>query len=277
MRLIALFLSFALLQFSSGVNLVEVYATVTDERGELVRGLTREDFEVTEDGEPQSISTFVAGEFPLAVALALDRSWSMAGKPLALAKSAAHTFLGQLRTADRSMIIAIGNEAEIVAPLSSDRTGHHRALGSLEPWGTTSLHDAIIAAIDAIQPQQGRRALVVLSDGADRYSRATAGDVLTHARRSDVLVYPVALAKTRPELFAQLAVLTGGRSFHLTDPRELGPTFSAIAQELRYQYLLGYSPSRPIGGGSEEEWRSIQVRVERPGVRVRARDGYLAR
>src|SRR5688500_13965629 len=102
MRLLVLALALALAQFSSGVNLVEVYATVTDSRGDSVPNLTRADFEVLEDGQPQTISTFAAGEFPVSVALALDRSFSMAGEPLAMAKSAARVFLSDLRAADRS-------------------------------------------------------------------------------------------------------------------------------------------------------------------------------
>src|SRR5512145_386860 len=90
-------------QFSSGVQLVEVYATVTDEKGELYTGLRREDFEVYENNQLQEVSAFVAGEFPLTVALGVDRSWSMAGEPLRLAKQASQTFLRALTPADRSM------------------------------------------------------------------------------------------------------------------------------------------------------------------------------
>jgi Ca-activated chloride channel family protein len=88
-------------------------------------------------------------------------------------------------------------------------------------------------------------------------------------------VYPIAFGKTRPPLLAELAVVTGGRSFLLKDPRELERTLGTIARELRHQYLLGYTPARPIVPG-ESEWRSIRVmlRGNRPGIRVRARDGY---
>lgn len=276
MRLAALVLGALLWQFSSGVNLVEVYVTVTDAEGRLITDLDRDDFRVLEDGTEQEVSTFVAGEFPLSVALALDRSWSMAGERLALAKSAAHTFLGALRPDDRAMLVAVGSQLEMIAGLETSLEAKHQALRTLDPWGSTSLHDAIVASIAFIEPVGGRRALVILSDGVDRYSRATASDVLTRAREADVLVYPVALGEARSELFAELAVLTGGRSFHLRDPRRLEPTFASIADELRHQYLLGYTPSRPIGSG-EPEWRAIDVDVDRPGVRVRARDGYMAR
>lgn len=263
-------------QFSSGVNVVEVYASVTDDAGQPVTGLAREDFVVRESGQIQDVSTFAAGEFPLAAAVALDHSFSMAGERLGVAKSAARVFLGELRPEDESLVIGIGSEVETLAPRSTDRDAQYRALGALDTFGTTSLHDAIIAAIDAVQDARGRRALVLLSDGDDRYSKARAGDVLSRARRTDVLIYPVALGRTRPSLFAELATLTGGRSFHVRDPRRLAETLRGIARELRHQYLLGYSPSRPIVTG-QEEWRPITVTVNRPGVRVRARDGFLAR
>jgi Ca-activated chloride channel family protein len=90
------------------------------------------------------------------------------------------------------------------------------------------------------------------------------------------MMYPIALGRSRPPLFAELATLTGGRSFHLRDARALPDTLRAIARELREQYLLGYSPSRPIVAGADE-WRPITVAVNRPYVRVRARDGYVAK
>jgi Ca-activated chloride channel family protein len=263
-------------QFTSGVNVVEVYATVTDERGEPVRGLDRSAFQIKEDGEPQTISAFTAADFPLSVAVAVDRSFSMAGDRLAVAKSAARVFLGELRPQDEAMVIAVGSTLDVVAPLSTDRNAQFAALSRLDAFGTTGLHDAIIRAIEAVQPARGRRALVLLSDGNDRYSEATASEALERARRADVMIYPIALGRTRPPLFAELATLTGGRSFHLRDTKTLPDTLRAIARELREQYLLGYTPARPIVAGSNE-WRSISVTVNRPGVRVRARDGYTAR
>jgi Ca-activated chloride channel family protein len=117
---------------------------------------------------------------------------------------------------------------------------------------------------------------VLLSDGDDRYSSASADTALERARQSDVMVYPIALGRRRPELFAELAALTGGRSFHARDARGLPDVLRSVARDLRHQYLLGYTPSRPIQTGSRE-WRSIDVTVKRPGARVRARDGYVVR
>ena len=263
-----------LARFSSQVQLVEVYATVNDTAGALVTGLHREDFEVYENNQLQEVSAFVAGEFPLTVALGVDRSWSMAGDRLRLAKQASQAFLRALKPADRSMVVAISSEAEVIAPLEMDRLNQTRAIEALDPWSTTALHDAIIATLDRLGPEPGRQALVVFSDGADRYSRATAAEVVERARRSNALMYPIAFGKMRSPLLAELAVLTGGRSYLLRDVRELDKTLAQIARELRYQYLLGYAPSRPIES-DRREWRSIRVVVKKPGIRVRARDGYM--
>lgn len=264
-----------LAQFSSQVQLVEVYATVTDDKGELVTGLRQNDFEVYENDRLQQISAFAAGEFPLTVALGVDRSWSMAGKPLELAKQASRTFLNQLKTGDRAMVVAISSTADVIAPLSMDRATQARAIAALDPWSTTALRDAIIASLDRLEAEPGRQALVLFSDGDDRYSRATEAEVIARARRGNALVYPITIGKQRPPLLAELAVLTGGRSFLLKDATELEKTLSTIARELRYQYLLGYAPSEPIHEGVHE-WRPIRVTLtgNHPGLRVRARDGY---
>jgi Ca-activated chloride channel homolog len=263
-------------QFGTTVQVVEVYASVTDARGEPLRGLSHDQFTVREDGVIQAVSTFAEGEFPLSVAVGVDRSWSMAGERLEVAKAGARTLLAELRPHDQAMVVAIGGAVETVAPLSADRAGQAAAVDRLDPWSTTALHDAVIAAIDRVQAGTGRRALVLFSDSTDRYSRADAAAVLEHARGADVMVYPVGLGGQRSALFAELAVLTGGRSFQATNREEVTTAVRSIARELRTQYLLGYSPSRPRDEGPGD-WRSIRVEVRAPGARVRARDGYVNR
>jgi Ca-activated chloride channel homolog len=266
-------------QFSTGVQLVEVYATVTDAAGGLIMGLQQSDFEIYENDQKQTISNFTAGEFPATVVLGVDRSFSMAGEPLRLAKLASQTFLRQLRPADRSMVVAISSEAEVIAPMSTDRVAQTQAIAALDAWSSTALHDAIVVTLDRLEGEPGRQALIVFSDGTDRYSHASASDVVERARRSHALIYPITFAKNQknhPPLAAELASLTGGRSFQLRDAKQLDATLSSIASEIRYQYLIGYTPSIPAKGA--HEWRSLRVAVRNqpPGVRVRARDGYLA-
>jgi len=226
-------------QFTSGVNLVEVYATVTDERGQPLAGLTAADFTVQDEGVSQTITAFAPGEVPLAIAVAIDRSFSMAsghGERLSASKAAARALVDALRA--------------------------------------TPLYDAAVLAIDAVQHASGRRALVLLSDGVDRGSDVSAADLLDRARHRDVIVYPIGIGDARPPVFAELAAATGGRSFFLKNAsRDLGAEMTAIARELRLQYLIGYAPPSPVAAG----WHSIDVTVNRPRARVRARDGYFAR
>jgi len=173
------------------------------------------------------------------------------------------------------MVIAIGSDTEIVAPLSPDRAAALAAIERLDAWGTTPLYDAALVALDAIQPAKGRRALVLLSDGTDRYSDTRAADLVEQARRRDVLIYPIALGAARPPIFAELAAATGGRSFHAPEPRELVATMEVIARELRLQYLLGYVPARSVS--PDAAWHAIEGTVSGADRRVRAREGYFGR
>jgi Ca-activated chloride channel homolog len=258
-------------QFTSGVDLVEVYVSVSDARGEPVPALTRDDFSVDEDGRRQEVRTFSAGEFPLALAVGVDRSFSMARVGFPGLVRAVRGFLSALRPEDQAMLVGFGSQTEVLAPLSRDRAPAMAALDGLDPWGTTPLYDATLSAVDSIETASGRRALILISDGTDRYSQTKAADLLDRVRRKDVLIYPVALGKTRDRVFAEMATVTGGRSAQVANVAGLPDALSTIARELRRQYLIGYAPSQ----GGRPGWRSIQVHVSRPDVRVRAREGYL--
>jgi Ca-activated chloride channel family protein len=263
-------------RFSSGVQAVEVYATVTDGAGEPVTGLKAGDFQLDDDGRPQTITTFAEGAFPLTVALGVDRSLSMAGEPLRLARRAAEGFLRQLRPGDRSMVVAINAEAEVVAPLDAPRDAQLRAVGALDAWSTTALRDAVVKTLDRLEPEPGRQALVMFSDGTDRYSQVSAASMLERARRGSALVYPIVFGREQVSVLSDAARLTGGRAFALRDARGLDAALDSIARELRHQYLLGYAPAGRADAG---RWHPIRVRVrgqESGGWRVRARDGYVA-
>jgi Ca-activated chloride channel family protein len=264
-------------RFSTGIQAVEVYASVTDGAGEPVTGLRADDFQLDDDRRSQAITTFAEGAFPLTVALGVDRSLSMAGEPLRLARHAARSFLDQLRPEDRSMIVAISAEADIVAPLGVPRAAQAQAVEALDAWSTTALRDAVVKALDRLEPESGRQALVVFSDGADRYSHTSVAAMLERARRGAALVYPIVLGRAPVAVLSDMAASTGGRSFAIRDARELEATLGTIARELRHQYLLGYVPA---GGTEPGRWHPIRVRVlsqDARGWRVRARDGYLAR
>lgn len=258
-------------QFASTTEVVEVYVTVTDQKGEPATGLTAEAFTVLEDGRPQPISVFAAGEFPLTVAMALDRSFSMAARGLATAQAGATRLLDQLRARDRLIVLAIGGSVETVAGFDTPRESARRALAGVSLWGSSPIGDTVVQAVDAVGQQRGRRAVVVWSDGAEREAARTRADVLGHVRQAGVLVYPVAVATTIAPLLAELGAISGGRVLQARDRKAAEAAAGVIARELRHQYLLGYAP--PAGPAG---WRRIEVRVARPEVTVRARQGYVA-
>jgi VWFA-related protein len=210
---------------------------------------------------------------PLAVAVALDNSFSMAGPQLELARSAARIFLGELRPADEAMILSIGSEVQAVAPLSTDRRAHLDAVARIDAFGTTALHDAIIRAIDAVQPAKGRRALVLLSDGDDKYSSASADAAVERARRSDVMVYPVGLGKRRPGCSpsSRRSPAAGLSTRDAKGCRTRSVPSRAIC-------VISFARLHAVAANSARRrgWRAIGVTVKRPGARVRARI-FLAR
>jgi Ca-activated chloride channel family protein len=265
----------AAVQFSAGTELVEVYVSVSDPGGRPVTGLPREAFTVLEDGKPQTVTTFAAGTMPLALGIAVDRSFSMAGKPLTTAKAGAVRLLEALRPEDRTMLVAVGSQVQTLVPLSTERQRAREMVSSLKPWGTSPLGDATVAAIATVAEGSGRRALAFFTDGRERYNDAERGAVLDSVRRGSVLVYPVAVGGAPTPLLVELAVTSGGRSFPARNPDEATRAAEALADDLRHQYLLGYAPSRPLNEGAEA-WRSIRVTVARQNVTVRARDGYYA-
>ena len=262
-------------QFSAGTDLVEVYVSVSDSAGRPVMGLPRNAFTVHEDGVLQSVTTFAAGTMPLALGIAVDRSFSMAGRPLVTAKAGALRLLDSLLPGDLTMVIAVGSQVETLVSLSAERQRARQVVASLTPWGTSPLGDATMAAIARVAEGAGRRALVLFTDGRERYNEAERAAVLDRVRRGSVLVYPVAVGGKPTPLLVELAGASGGRSFSARDDRDAVRSAEALAEDLRNQYLLGYAPTRPPDQG-EEAWRSIRVTVSRPGVTIRARDGYFA-
>lgn len=261
-------------EFAARTELVEVYATVTDDKGRFVTDLRKDEFTVLEDGVPQPVTTFADGEQPVSIALAVDRSWSMANGRLAAAQRGGRELLLELGDQDRAMLVAIGSEVEVPVALTNDRRAVDAALQALDPWGSTALHDAVVTAFDAIEPAPGRRALVLISDGLERGSRRSAEEVLARVRASDVLAYPVVVQRKVPAVLEQLAIATGGQAQRVKDLDELPTVLRRIASDLRHQYLLGYQPIRATAVG---QYRRIEVQIARPKHRVRARAGYLAR
>jgi Ca-activated chloride channel family protein len=258
-------------QFGATTELVEVYATVVDAAGAPVEGLTARDFEVLDNGLAQPISQFAAGEFPLSLAIVIDRSFSMGGARIGAARAGARLLIDQLRASDRVLVLGIGGRADVLAGFDASRAAARRAAETAQVWGTSPIGDVVVHGIDAVKGEPGRRAVVIWSDGVEREATVEREDVLERARQSGVLVYSVAMAPAPSALLTSLASLSGGRLLEAQNRRSAEQAATTVARELRHQYLLGYTPPPGPAG-----WREIAVRVSRPALTVRARKGYVA-
>lgn len=256
--------------FTAKVEGVRVDVLVTDSSRRPLRGLTPADFAIRDNGVPQQVDVVSYGEIALNVGLALDLSDSVAGARLEQLKNATAALTKALQPADQSALVTFNREVSLPCPLSVDRQCVARALAEARPDGETALVDGILAAMIVGESDVGRSLLMVFSDGLDTASFTRAERILDMAKRSDVVVYPIASKGARPEFIEDLASLTGGRLHEVDRDDDLSETFRAILDEFRYRYLLTYTPRTVPHGG----WHTLDVRVNRSGARVKARPGY---
>jgi len=260
-------------------ELVVVNATVLDKNGKFVSGLKRADFQLLEDGAEQRLVSFSAEETPFAAAILLDTSGSMETR-LTLGRSAAIRFLDGLREEDVAAVYNFDSKVEQMQDFSPGRDLPARAFG-LRTKMMTALNDAVLRAADDLAKRaEKRRAIVVLSDGGENYSRASADKALDHSLQAGATIYAVNMADTGPgrdivgsSILKNLSDKSGGRYIASPGGQELRDSFAAIAEELGHQYTLVY---RPINRARDGKWRAIQIKTERPGVTIRTRKGYRA-
>jgi len=245
---------------------------VTDRSGRYIMGLKREDFTVIDDGRPQRIETFDAVDSPLAVVLVLDLSGSMQPK-LDDALAAARLFLKSLKADDRVGLLTFNTGIVEFVPIALDRAKALETFDRARAEGDTALYDAIADALRRIKPQRQRKAVVVFTDGEDNRSRFSVGQVVEMARASEVSIYTVAEGDIDSKTGAFLEKVsgeTGGRSYAIKDISKLTGAFASIVAELRNQYFLTYTPARR----NERSWHSVDVRVARSDLVVRAKKRY---
>ncbi|HUE86877.1 MAG TPA: VWA domain-containing protein [Vicinamibacterales bacterium] len=276
--------------FKSGIDLVTVTATVRDRRGRLVQGLEVGDFEVLDNGVRRPIADFRAEPTPISIAILFDISGSMrTADRMMAARFAAHHVLSWLEPGrDEAALFTFDSRLHEVAPFTVDTRALQGALGEVDPFGATSLHDAIADAARRVATRTGgRRAVVVITDGIDTASGLTPGEVSGIASAIDVPVYIMATvlpidhigregALPRPEVNAvdgtvqDLARWTGGAMFYVSTPSDTSNVSRLVLDELRMQYVIAFEPAAASG------WRPLEVRTRHKDHVVRARSGYIA-
>lgn len=269
--------------FRSGIDLVQMSATVVDEDGRLVGDLRREDFEVFEDAERQTITHFTRDRVPLSVGVVLDVSQSMYGQRIDDARLALDRFVADLLDPeDEVFVIVFNHTPRVEVGWTLGPRQLRNRLDDIRPYGGTSIYDAMMEALPLFDVRQHQRAAVVLiSDGSDTGSHSNVRDVRRLLRRSDAFVYAIAIDapdtrpindRVNPFALREMTSESGGYTEVVHDSPELGPATARIADELNHQYTLSYMSSRPADGS----YRSIRLRVVGREYRVRTRRGYVA-
>jgi VWFA-related protein len=319
--------------YSSNVKVVNVPATVRTKKGEIVRDLTKDDFTLAEDGRPQTIKYFAKeSDLPLSIGLLVDTSLSQR-RLIEPERSASYAFLQQMLRVDRdkAFVIHFEGQVELLQDLTSSRQKLESALDALQApemrrsgggrqggghggaqgSGGTALYDAVFLASDeVINKQQGRKALIILSDGVDNASRVSLERAIESAQRADTMVYSILFADKdaygggfggrgsvsgpwgrsggggypRPQpqrrestadgkrVLERISRETGARMFEVSKKQPIGEIYAQIQEELRNQYSLGYTPDRLESG-----YHKIQLATRQKDLIVQARDGYYAR
>lgn len=329
--------------FSTDVKVVNVFATVRDKQGQLVRNLTKDDFVLEEDHWPQVIRYFSQqSDLPITLCLLVDTSGSER-RMLGAEKQASYTFLEQVLRPDRdkAFLIHFDREVELLQDLTSSRERLEKALDLIDKpqWtaginqsgapggdqggqgggrgrhgaGGTALFDAVyLGSHDLMASQTGRKALIMLTDGADNASKVSINEAIDAAQRADTLAYSIRIADDQPafgrgfggpgmgryggwgggrrggpygrgpamnhpdgkKILQQISRQTGGGYFEVSKKRSVDEIYSQIEQELRNQYSIGYSPDHPLTDGG---FRRIELTVKQKGLTVQAREGYYPR
>ena len=259
------------------VNLVELYTTVLDGAGQLARGLTADDFEVLENGQPQKIAKFELVEnLPLTLGILIDTSGSMASS-LGEAQRAAGGFLERMvRPGDRCFTLTFSDRPVLRMPLTDDPRAAAQSLERLQADGSTSIHDALVQSLFYYRGTHGQRALVLLSDGDDNTSQLTFDEALEYAKRSGVAIFTIGLKIPAHSLgirrkLDHLGEVTGGRVFYVSKAAELAGVYAEIEHELRSRYLLAFQSAVQAGAGG---YRQIEVKMRKPGLKARTARGY---
>ena len=274
------------------VPMVKVYVTVRGDKDAPITDLRRDDFTVLEDGTKQEISYFSQEALPLKIGLVIDCSLSMADN-MEAARQAAIQLVQKLNPDDQALVIGFSNSVTTATDLTTDHKLLEKTIHGLNATGGTALYDALHVAVLALRGQEGKRAIVLLSDGKDEIwgggrpgSRRTFEEVSEELARSRIALYPNCFGEssflvewdldkkyTLKEILESMAFKSGGRCVMTQRATALSGSFMAILTELRTQYNLFYMPTNRI---ADNTWREIMVILNRPVREIVHRQGYYA-
>ena len=275
------------LQFAVSVETVTLDVVVVDKKGRFVPRLTRDSFEVLEDGRPQDVTFFSAQFTPVTTLLLLDSSSSIRSS-LSAIQTAAYLFAQNLSEGDKARIGLFSDEVRFGSEYTDDIAAHLAMLKTMKADGRTTLYDSILGALDQLESVDGRKSLLIFTDGddagpANHGSQASIEEVVEGAKQSEVTIYTVGFSGWGPEgsesvnrpFLTTLAEATGGRPFFPKKVEEVKKAFAEVQQDLHRHYRMAYAPMSVSAGAVG--WRNIEVKVKKPGLFVRTRQGYYTR
>lgn len=269
--------------FRAGVDLANISVTVTDRKGNTITDLTKDDFEVLEDGARQTVEYFVQGDGdaapPMHLGLLVDASGSMQ-QDMKLAQGAAIKFLNMLPAAEDITLVDFDTQVRITRYPQRDFARLVERIRQRKPGGMTALYDAVGTYLDGADSQDGRKVLVMYTDGGDTRSALSLSETLALLKASNITVYAIGLTEHAGSARAhvqmtlrQLVETTGGQAFFPTAMKDVESAYEKVLAEIKSQYHLGYHSTNTSADGA---WRKVEIRVKRGDLRLRSRKGYFA-
>ena len=260
------------------VDVVQLHVSALDKEGRFVRGLSQNDFSIKEDGKPEEMSGFeLAENLPLTVGLVVDGSGSMEKSLPFVHEASSALFKNLIHTKDQGFVIEFRDKAKFLQELTGDSPSLQRAATDTRAEGATALYDAVVLGLYQFRALQGRKALIVITDGDDNRSHVDFDTLLRYARSAGAPVYFLAVGipltdfRSR-KVTKQIAEESGGLVFHMSNAEKIADVTRQIEEELRSQYILAFRSDSPKPPG---EYRSIAVAIAKPGVTARTIRGYI--
>lgn len=274
--------------FRAETELVTFGVTVTDRRGQFLAALTAEDFEIVEEGTRQTVKYFTRGDaavdpVELHVGLLFDTSGSM-GEDIQLARTAAIRFLNTLNDARDITLVDFDTEVRVSKYGQQDFPRLVERIRNRKPEGFTAMHDALGLYLEGADVDDGRKILVLYTDGGDTRSTLSFADAMTLVRASDATIYAIGFMENQPMSvrsqqrlrLTQIAAESGGEAFFPSSMKQIDAAYDKIVAQIRAQYTLGYVSTNTLEDG---RWRKVEIKIRRPDLkdlRIQTRKGYFA-